>query len=107
MPTKKPRYKKNRGNVRHIMFKRESDLPLAAVSLSDTGYNKTGKWRSIRPVIDYQKCVSCMMCWKFCPDAAVKIAKKKPRIALDYCKGCAICAEECPVKAIRLEEEKK
>ncbi|MBU4376983.1 MAG: 4Fe-4S binding protein [Candidatus Omnitrophica bacterium] len=104
-PTKKLRNKKD--DVKYITFQRESDLPPAAISLASTMYNKTGKWRSIRPVIDYQKCISCMICWKFCPDAAIRIVSEKPQIALDYCKGCAICAEECPVKAIELQEEKK
>ncbi len=96
-----------RKGAKHVKFEKESDLPLAAISLANTRYNKTGKWRSIRPVIDYGKCISCMICWKFCPDAAIEIIKERPQIDLDYCKGCAICAEECPVKAIRLEEEKK
>ncbi|MDD5680067.1 MAG: 4Fe-4S binding protein [Candidatus Omnitrophica bacterium] len=77
------------------------------MSLANTRYNKTGKWRSIRPVIDYSKCTSCMICWKFCPDVAIVIKDEKPFIDLDYCKGCAICIEECPARAIKIEEEKK
>jgi 2-oxoacid:acceptor oxidoreductase delta subunit (pyruvate/2-ketoisovalerate family) len=88
-------------------FKKESDLPPMAVSFADTRYNKTGDWRAIKPVIDYTKCTSCMICWKFCPDACVKIINGMPHIDFDYCKGCAICIEECPVKAIKAEEEKK
>ena len=94
-------------SVKQIKFKRESDLPPMAMSLANTLYNKTGKWRSIKPIIDYNKCISCMICWKYCPEAAIKIINGKPHIDLDYCKGCAICAEECPAKAIKLEEEKK
>jgi len=94
-------------NVEYIKFKKASDLPLAAISLANTRYNKTGKWRSIRPVIDYSKCTSCMICWKFCPDVAIEIVDGKPHIDLDYCKGCTICVEECPVKAIKVEDEKK
>ena len=92
---------------KHIKFKKESDLPQAAMSLTDTRYNKTGKWRSVRPVIDYNKCTACMICWKFCPDFAIKIINGKPHIDLDYCKGCAICIEECPVKAIEAQDESK
>ena len=92
---------------RKIKFKKAGDLPPMAMSLEDTRYNKTGRWRSIRPVIDYNKCTSCMICWKFCPDIAIRIINGKPYIDLDYCKGCAICAEECPVKSIEMREEKK
>lgn len=97
----------NSKTIKLIKFKKESDLPPAAISLADTRYNKTGKWRSIKPTIDYNKCTSCMICWKFCPDVAIKIVDGKPHIELDYCKGCAICIEECPLKAIKVEEEKK
>ena len=93
--------------IKQIKFKKESDLPLLAMSLADTRYNKTGRWRSIRPVIDYPKCTSCMICWKFCPDVAIEIIDEKPHIDLDYCKGCAICIEECPAKAIKAQDEKK
>lgn len=92
---------------KRIIFEKESDLPPAAISLQDMRYNKTGKWRSIKPLIDYNKCTSCMICWKFCPDACIEIIDGKPHIEYDYCKGCAICIEECPVKAIKAQEEKK
>ncbi len=99
--------KHNAKKIKYITFKKAGDLPLSAMSLANTRYNKTGKWRSIRPVIDYSKCKSCMICWKFCPDAAIEITGSKLHIDLDYCKGCGICIEECTFKAIKIEEEKK
>jgi 2-oxoisovalerate ferredoxin oxidoreductase delta subunit len=93
--------------VKRITFKKEKDLPPAAISMADMRFNKTGEWRSARPVIDYGKCTSCMICWKYCPDAAITIRDGKPWIDLDYCKGCEICVEECPLKAIKSEKEKK
>ena len=98
---------RSRRAIKRIKFKKASDLPPAAISLANTRYNKTGEWRSIRPVIDYNKCTSCMICWKFCPDACIKIIEGKPYIEYDYCKGCNICIEECPLKAIEAKEEKK
>lgn len=83
------------------------DLPPMVVSVELMLVNKTGVWRSLRPVIDNEKCVSCMVCWKFCPDACITILDEKPEIDLDYCKGCGICAEECPKGAITLVEEGK
>ncbi|MCD6461415.1 MAG: 4Fe-4S binding protein [Thermoplasmata archaeon] len=69
--------------------------------------NKTGGWRTFRPVIDYDKCIRCWICWKFCPDAAVHINKEeyRPEIDYEYCKGCGICANECPKDAITMEKE--
>ncbi len=73
-----------------------------------TKKNKTGSWRSKRPVIDRKKCVKCGQCWMYCPDNAIKKNEKGEfEIDYDYCKGCGICANECPVKAIKMELEKK
>jgi len=83
------------------------DLPIMVVSTGSMLINKTGGWRSVRPVIDIEKCVSCMVCWKFCPDACITLEEEKPVINLDYCKGCGICTEECPKGAITLVLEGK
>ncbi len=32
---------------------------------------KTGLWRSMRPVFDLDKCISCLKCWVQCPDLSV------------------------------------
>ncbi|MFH1510714.1 MAG: 4Fe-4S binding protein [Candidatus Woesearchaeota archaeon] len=66
--------------------------------------NKTGGWRTMKPVRDKEKCKMCGICWQFCPDAAIG-EDFEPN--LDYCKGCGICAEECPFKAITMVKEEK
>ncbi|MCD6108699.1 MAG: 4Fe-4S binding protein, partial [Thermoplasmata archaeon] len=33
---------------------------------------KTGGWRTFKPVIDPEKCISCWICVGFCPDAAME-----------------------------------
>ena len=81
-------------------------LPEMVVSYLSTRNNKTGTWRILKPIINKKKCISCMVCWKFCPDIAI-ILGEKPKIDYNYCKGCGICLEECPVKAIYWEEENK
>jgi len=70
--------------------------------------NKTGAWRSSRPVIDKKRCISCGICLKFCPEGCIKYDKhKKADVNYDYCKGDGICARECPVKCIKMEKEEK
>jgi len=92
-----------------VEAKREK-LPLGAV-ISEAGSslkNKTGGWRSFKPVIDRKKCIKCKICWQYCPDNAIKVLKDGTvEIDYDYCKGCGICANECKVKAIVMEIEKK
>ncbi len=99
--------KQQKKHIKTFQFKSAKDLPQNAMSLADTRFNKTGAWRSIRPVIDYSGCISCMVCWKFCPEPAIFIKDGKAVIDYDYCKGCGICSEVCPKKVIGLEKEKK
>ncbi len=81
--------------------------------------NLTRSWRVQTPVIDYSKCIRCMICWKFCPDDSFfldstgklespneRIAKMEaPTIDYDHCKGCGICSYECPEKCVTMTEE--
>ncbi len=68
--------------------------------------NKTGSWRSKRPVFLSEKCTGCRTCAVVCPDGAVfALDKKKYTADLDFCKGCGICAAECPVGGIRMVPE--
>jgi pyruvate ferredoxin oxidoreductase delta subunit len=68
---------------------------------------KTGDWRAFKPNVDQSKCINCLLCWIFCPDAAIVRKEKLVDVNYDYCKGCGICANECPVKAITMTEEKR
>lgn len=67
---------------------------------------RTGLWRSMRPVIDYDRCRRCWwVCSTFCPDNAIAVAEGKPTIDYDHCKGCMICVAQCPPHAIRAVPE--
>ena len=69
--------------------------------------NKTGGWRSMKPVIDQKKCIKCGKCWVNCPAGSIDKKSGKFVINYDMCKGCGICAKVCPVKAIHMEKEEK
>ncbi len=59
---------------------------------------QTGTWRSSRPVHDMEQCTHCMICWVYCPDAAILVEDGRwTGFDYDHCKGCGICAEVCPV----------
>jgi 2-oxoacid:acceptor oxidoreductase delta subunit (pyruvate/2-ketoisovalerate family) len=83
-----------------------------AVKPSSTLVNKTGGWRTFKPLTDFNKCVGCGRCAKVCPENCVIMklnqeGKNKPVTDYNYCKGCGLCAAECPVKAIIMEKENK
>jgi len=107
MRQKKPTKRSGSGKPKPkiIEFKSHQDMPLCAVSLSDSRYNKTGGWRSIKPIVNEKMCISCAICWKFCPEPCIEMVDGVPVIDYDYCKGCGICIEVCPKKAIFFAEE--
>ena len=62
-------------------------------------------FRSMRPLLDNEKCVKCMMCYVLCPEGTIYKEGDKLVIDYDYCKGCGICAVECKFKAIGMVAE--
>jgi pyruvate ferredoxin oxidoreductase gamma subunit len=63
---------------------------------------RTGLWRTMRPVINYDKCSGCWwVCSTYCPDGAINVsAQGLPEIDYEHCKGCLVCAAQCPPDAI-------
>jgi 2-oxoacid:acceptor oxidoreductase delta subunit (pyruvate/2-ketoisovalerate family) len=94
-------------------------MVLAPVANVPSANIKTSSWRDSKPVIDYDKCTRCGICWKFCPDVAIDLVASQdlhapnerfakleaPVINYDHCKGCGICATECPFDAIEMVRE--
>ena len=68
---------------------------------------KTGGWRSLRPVVNKDKCTKCGTCWMFCPDNTIQLTKNGIEVDYDFCKGCGICAMQCPIKGIVMKKEEK
>ena len=67
---------------------------------------RTGTWRTFRPVIHLEKCTKCNVCWKFCPDVAITFdGAGFPVVDYEHCKGCGICEVECAPGAITMEKE--
>jgi pyruvate ferredoxin oxidoreductase gamma subunit len=86
-----------------------ADLAAPTIQGSATSVQvRTGLWRTVRPVIDYDHCNRCSwICSTFCPDSAISVDEdRKPHIDYDHCKGCGICAVVCPPHAIRLVPER-
>ena len=93
------------------MPKKDKKITLTAAANSSV-HNKTGAWRTKKPVTDYAGCIGCSRCAKLCPEGCIIMkeqpgygAKLKPVTDYDYCKGCALCAQECPAKVITMEKD--
>ena len=69
--------------------------------------NKTGSWRTMRPIFKHDTCNDCRICVLVCPDACITGSDNVYNANLDYCKGCGICAHECPVNDIDMTPEVK
>lgn len=67
---------------------------------------ETGDWRTIRPVWNKERCIHCLICWRYCPDASI-ISTDGKFDSFDYkhCKGCGVCANVCPTHAIDMFSE--
>ena len=75
------------------------------VAPGNTESRSVGSWSEYQPLINYDKCTKCMICFVYCPDSAITIDQAIegfPRINYAACKGCDICYKECPVKAISI-----
>jgi pyruvate ferredoxin oxidoreductase gamma subunit len=87
------------------------DLPLDSANLAAAAIHaaatnvqvRTGLWRTLRPVLDLDRCHRCWwVCSAFCPDSAIHVnADQRPEIDYEHCKGCLICMAQCPSHAIR------
>ena len=81
--------------------------PKPWVTAAEAPRIRTGGWRTQgKPIADVSRCVNCLLCWLYCPDAAVQIEGETfVGFDLDVCKGCALCVEACPVGALAMEPE--
>jgi pyruvate ferredoxin oxidoreductase gamma subunit len=86
------------------------ELPFEAAEISAPAIHagitsvkvRTGLWRTMRPIINYEKCSGCWwVCSTYCPDGAINVSEKGlPEIDYEHCKGCLVCVAQCPPHAI-------
>jgi len=62
-------------------------------------YFKKFTTRTMRPVIDFDKCVKCTLCWIQCPDSVFDVMPDGTYDAnMEACCGCGVCEAVCPVE---------
>ena len=54
--------------------------------------------RTMRPVVDFDTCIKCTLCWLQCPDSCFDITPDGLYDAnMESCCGCGVCEAVCPV----------
>jgi pyruvate ferredoxin oxidoreductase delta subunit len=54
--------------------------------------------RTMRPVVDFEKCIKCTLCWLQCPDSCFDVMPDGMYDAnMEACCGCGVCEAVCPV----------
>ena len=68
----------------------EHELGATIPEAGNSIHNETGGWRSQRPEFHPEKCDGCMLCFFYCPDAAVIVGDDDRAVGMDeaHCKGC-------------------
>jgi pyruvate ferredoxin oxidoreductase delta subunit len=90
------------------LMKKQNAYNLMGPVATDFCAAQTGTWRLEYPQVEYDACVCCGICAKYCPCDVITINKgNKECIKFDftYCKGCGICANECPKHCIEMVKE--
>jgi 2-oxoacid:acceptor oxidoreductase delta subunit (pyruvate/2-ketoisovalerate family) len=55
--------------------------------------------RTMRPVVDFEICTKCTICWMQCPDSCFDVTPTGHYDAnMEACCGCGVCEAVCPVK---------
>ena len=54
--------------------------------------------RTMRPVVNFDTCIKCTLCWLQCPDSCFDITPDGLYDAnMEACCGCGVCEAVCPV----------
>ena len=55
--------------------------------------------RTMRPVVDFDTCIKCTLCWLQCPDSCFDVTPEGLYDAnMQACCGCGVCEAVCPVQ---------
>ena len=54
--------------------------------------------RTMRPVVNFETCTKCTLCWLQCPDSCFDVTPDGHYDAnMESCCGCGVCEDVCPV----------
>ena len=90
----------------------EEGIVIRGMDMSKGGTGKDGSYvpvrnevfkkfstRTMRPVINFETCTKCTLCWLNCPDTCFDVTADGLYDAnMEACCGCGVCEAVCPVK---------
>jgi len=79
------------------------DATNIALRIKDLLGNGTIQAPEDQGVVDPEKCVLCLTCYRCCPHGAIFWDNEAAIISSVACQGCGICASECPMDAIQIK----
>ncbi|WP_369017988.1 ATP-binding protein [Thermatribacter velox] len=56
-------------------------------------------------VIDYERCVHCLLCVSYCRFSALHVKEGLPKVDPIGCEGCGVCQRVCNFSAIEMREK--
>ncbi|BER91437.1 4Fe-4S binding protein [Atrimonas thermophila] len=56
-------------------------------------------------VIDYERCVHCLLCVSYCRFSALHVKEGLPEVDPRRCEGCGVCQRVCNFSAIEMRQE--
>ncbi len=91
------------GSARDIQDLSEAwtDVENTVIQLKQLLGDGTKEVPKFRAVVDREKCVTCLTCYRCCPHGAI-YWDDKAVISPVACQACGICASECPQEAIQI-----
>lgn len=95
----------NRPTVRTFRAPRSDDEMPKPVAPAGFITEINASWRTERPVIDKEGCITCLQCYLVCPEGTIFKKDGTVEVDLNFCKGCGICANECPKRVIAMIAE--
>ena len=96
-------YEEREFGIVELKYHEPSISTCSIIAPGNSSIRRTGEWSIYKPVIDYDNCTKCMICYVYCPDSAITIDKSGyPIVNYDACKGCSICYTECPTRTITI-----
>ena len=70
-------------------------------------YFKKWSTRTMRPVLSFDKCTKCTLCWVACPDTCFDVTPDGFFDAnMEACCGCGVCEAICPVPGLHHDGER-